>query len=941
MAERFEQYDFEYNRKDMVGHGAFAVVYKGRLISDPNTEVAIKVIDKKNIQKSQSLLKKEIRMLTLLSKERQENVVSLLNCKWDHGHVYLVMEYCNHGDLSDYLIQKKTIPEDAIQHFVVQIARAIEHLNKKNIVHRDLKPHNILLNNPTTRVNPPATDLVLKLADFGFARTLTDGGMAGTLCGSPMYMAPEVITSMSYCAKADLWSIGTIIYQSLTGKAPFPASTPQQLKLYYEKQRDPRPNIPPSCSENLRDLLMRLLKKDAKLRIEFEDFFTHPFLNSKIPEPPSKRILDGRDAMPSPTSMRRVPSMSSPRIGGATTAKKPVISPSPTRKLPQTPAVASPRLSAFQSRPIQPLSALNPNQMSDSSDFTFLPPLPHQQHFAANSPYPVKQVQVHSAAPTAALNVRAVPVPNQRLAFAKMEEKRNGAAPNFGRAFGGSTTPRGAPAVFARTPDAPTERSPCTPTPQERPQVQKEPSIEQINPPMTQFVVCEAKSSIPDPVLPARARRYTVNDLTKCSEPESSSPTPTTTLASPSSTQEPGPLPKSATSASPLSSAQNPAPAPSAQVDNIKFLTSTPQTSTAPLPGPSSSNATATATATISKPPLFGLCDSASSSSESEDEEDYHTPIRLPFVAKSDDVEASSNSLMQDSASVGSGEGDDTSATTTTTSSGVYSAAVGAAGAAVPIQEAQRAEAAVESHVSAVLAASSSHSVMVDDDDDMAPPPALEQETILEAEHRQVLSKLRFVLELVETLMTVAENKSNPIAIMMEEGRRRGSQKREPNSDAYRRAEQLVVYVRALHMLSSALLLAQKQVASDTLHPSPAVQHVLNQLNDKYHQCLVRSQELASLGLPGADPSMAVISAERIMYKHAIELCQAAALDELFGQPQLCPKRYQTAYMMLHTLSEQVQNEQDRSVLAKYKNAVEKRLRILERQGLVTAVTNS
>ncbi|KIH42875.1 hypothetical protein ANCDUO_27134 [Ancylostoma duodenale] len=163
------------------------------------------------------------------------------------------------------------------------------------------------------------------------------------------------------------------------------------------------------------------------------------------------------------------------------------------------------------------------------------------------------------------------------------------------------------------------------------------------------------------------------------------------------------------------------------------------------------------------------------------------------------------------------------------------------------------------------------------------------------------------------------------------------NRKTEPSS-AFRRAEQLVVYVRALHMLSSALLLAQRNVASRVLHPSPAVQNVLNILNDKYHQCLVRSQELASLGLPGQDPAMAVISAERIMYKHAIELCQTAALDELFGNPQLCSQRYQTAYMMLHTLSEQVHSDQDRNVLARYKNAVEKRLRILERQGFVTAV---
>ena len=86
------------------------------------------------------------------------------------------------------------------------------------------------------------------------------------------------------------------------------------------------------------------------------------------------------------------------------------------------------------------------------------------------------------------------------------------------------------------------------------------------------------------------------------------------------------------------------------------------------------------------------------------------------------------------------------------------------------------------------------------------------------------------------------------------------------------------------------------------------------------------------------------------MYQHAIELCQSAALDELFGKPQLCPKRYQMAYMMLHTLLYtviiyffiknffQVQDEQDKAILQKYKNAVEKRLRILEKQGLVTSV---
>ncbi len=101
-------------------------------------------------------------------------------------------------------------------------------------VHRDLKPQNILLSHPD-KDNQRVQDVILKIADFGFARFLSDGVMAGTLCGSPMYMAPEVIRSLQYDGKADLWSIGTIMYQCLTGKAPFQAQTPQALKQYYER----------------------------------------------------------------------------------------------------------------------------------------------------------------------------------------------------------------------------------------------------------------------------------------------------------------------------------------------------------------------------------------------------------------------------------------------------------------------------------------------------------------------------------------------------------------------------------------------------------------------------------------------------------------------------------------------------------------------------------
>ncbi|KAI4885584.1 hypothetical protein NFI96_026783, partial [Prochilodus magdalenae] len=196
---------FEFNRKDLIGHGAFAVVFRGRHKEKPDLEVAVKCINKKNLAKSQSLLGKEIKILKEL---KHENIVGLLDFQEISGCVYLVMEYCNGGDLAEYLHAKGSLSEDTIRSFLQQIAAAMSVLRSKGIIHRDLKPQNILLAYSAGRKANP-NNICFKLADFGFARYLQGNTMAATLCGSPMYMAPEVIMSQNYDAKADLWSVGT------------------------------------------------------------------------------------------------------------------------------------------------------------------------------------------------------------------------------------------------------------------------------------------------------------------------------------------------------------------------------------------------------------------------------------------------------------------------------------------------------------------------------------------------------------------------------------------------------------------------------------------------------------------------------------------------------------------------------------------------------------
>uniref|UniRef100_A0A8C1IMV2 non-specific serine/threonine protein kinase n=1 Tax=Cyprinus carpio TaxID=7962 RepID=A0A8C1IMV2_CYPCA len=245
---------FEFSRKDLIGHGAFAVVFKGRHREKHDWEVAVKCINKKNLAKSQTLLGKEIKILKEL---KHENIVAL----------------------HDFQVAKGTLSEDTIRVFLQQIAGAMRVLQAKGIIHRDLKPQNILLSHPAGRKSH-SNNTCIKIADFGFARYLQNNMMAATLCGSPMYMAPEVIMSQSYDAKADLWSIGTIVFQCLTGKAPFQASSPQDLRLFYEKNKTLSPNIPRETSSHLRHLLLGLLQRNHKDRMDFDEFFRHPFLEA-------------------------------------------------------------------------------------------------------------------------------------------------------------------------------------------------------------------------------------------------------------------------------------------------------------------------------------------------------------------------------------------------------------------------------------------------------------------------------------------------------------------------------------------------------------------------------------------------------------------------------------------------------------------------------------
>ena len=127
------------------------------------------------------------------------------------NNYYLVYEFCNGGTLAEYIKAKKRLTEDDAVKIFSQIRSAFETLSAENILHRDLKPTNILFHNG-----------VLKVADFGFCKELLkETDMTQTMVGSPIYMAPEVLKGLIYDSRADIWSMGVILYEILYGICPY------------------------------------------------------------------------------------------------------------------------------------------------------------------------------------------------------------------------------------------------------------------------------------------------------------------------------------------------------------------------------------------------------------------------------------------------------------------------------------------------------------------------------------------------------------------------------------------------------------------------------------------------------------------------------------------------------------------------------------------------
>eukprot|EP00903_Cladosiphon_okamuranus_P010945 g10337.t1 len=265
-----------YQLGEIIGEGAFSQV-RSATVTKPGQhkglQVAVKCIDRNNLpREDEEDLLEEVRILRSL---KHPNVIDIYQFFKDDPNMYYVsIEYMRGGELFDRIVQKAYYNEKEARDLCRILLDAVRYCHDLGIVHRDLKPENLLLTSQHDDAN-------VKLADFGFARSIMNG-FVSTQCGTPGYVAPEILRAESYGTSVDMWSIGVIIYILLGGYPPF--HDENQTRLFRKIKAGNfkfHPEYWQSISNEAKDLIRRLLTVDPKRRLTAAQAVTHPWLLSK------------------------------------------------------------------------------------------------------------------------------------------------------------------------------------------------------------------------------------------------------------------------------------------------------------------------------------------------------------------------------------------------------------------------------------------------------------------------------------------------------------------------------------------------------------------------------------------------------------------------------------------------------------------------------------
>ncbi len=203
--------DCVYNERHCLGEGSFGKVYEGKYESGKT--VAVKKIEQRTISKDPYLKNALETEISIMKKLRHENIVQLYEIILTTNSIYLILEFCEGGDLKRYA-RKGRLTEEEVNNIIRQIVCGFKEIVKMGILHRDLKPANVLLHQGT-----------FKICDFGFSKYFGESSrMTKTCVGTPVYMSPQVLKQQTYTNKADIWSLGVMYYELLSGKLPYTGS---------------------------------------------------------------------------------------------------------------------------------------------------------------------------------------------------------------------------------------------------------------------------------------------------------------------------------------------------------------------------------------------------------------------------------------------------------------------------------------------------------------------------------------------------------------------------------------------------------------------------------------------------------------------------------------------------------------------------------------------
>ena len=252
--------------KETLGKGSFGVV-KSAINAQTGEKVAIKILNETKIPYEEKI--NSLREIEIMKNLKHPNIIRFYGYISNDKQLYLITEYIKGIELFQYISLKKKIEESEACIYFQQIISGIEYLHKMDIVHRDLKPENILIDRYLKEV---------KIIDFGLSNKYTDkSALLSTLCGSPLYAAPEVLLEKGYKpGPVDIWSAGVILYFMISGKLPFNGDSDEEL---YKKIIDAKVKNIQGASKEVNDLIKKILNPNPRKRITIPKIKNHPWFN--------------------------------------------------------------------------------------------------------------------------------------------------------------------------------------------------------------------------------------------------------------------------------------------------------------------------------------------------------------------------------------------------------------------------------------------------------------------------------------------------------------------------------------------------------------------------------------------------------------------------------------------------------------------------------------